>query len=113
MSTSLKADALHDPFREIPVTACGAQAASARVRRGARLPDFLGLEGSADSRLDAFRVMVIGSGSVGGNGVLSLARLQVGEIWIVDPGRLKAESLLTHPIWPEAIGPKECYGSES
>jgi len=104
MSTSPKADTLHGPFREIPLTACGARAALARVHRGARLPDFLGLEGSADSRLDAFRVMVIGSGSVGGNGVLSLARLQVGEIWIVDPGRLKAESLLTHPIAPEAIG---------
>ena len=104
MSTSPTVDTRHGPFREIPLTACGARTASARVHRGARLPDFIGLSGSADSRLDKFRVMVVGSGSVGGNMVLHFARLQVGEIRIVDPGRLKAESLLTHSIGPEAIG---------
>ena len=77
---------------------------SAAPKRAARLPRFIGLREPAGPRLDALRVMVVGCGSVGATAVLHLARLQVGEIWIVDPGRLKPESLLTHPVDPGAIG---------
>jgi molybdopterin/thiamine biosynthesis adenylyltransferase len=68
------------------------------------LPSFIGLTQPAGPRLDGLRVMLIGCGSVGAPVALHLARLQVGEILIVDPGRLKPESLLTHPIDPGAIG---------
>lgn len=72
--------------------------------REARLPAFLGLAEPAGPRLDALRVMVVGCGSVGANLVLHLARLQVAELWLVDPARLKPESLLTHPMEPRGIG---------
>ncbi|HUT91335.1 MAG TPA: ThiF family adenylyltransferase [Thermoguttaceae bacterium] len=72
--------------------------------REARLPRFIGLAEPAGPRLDALGVMVIGCGSVGANLVLHSARLQVGELWLVDPGRLKPESLLTHPMEPRGIG---------
>ncbi len=72
--------------------------------RGARLPAFRGLAGEAGPALDALRVAVVGVGSVGRALALHLARLQVGEVRFVDPGRYKAESLLTQPIHPEDVG---------
>jgi molybdopterin/thiamine biosynthesis adenylyltransferase len=72
--------------------------------RGARLPSFHGLAGGAGAALDGLRVAVVGVGSVGRPLALGLARLQVGEIRLVDPGRYKPESLLTQPILPEEVG---------
>jgi molybdopterin/thiamine biosynthesis adenylyltransferase len=72
--------------------------------RGARLPAFHGLTGEAGPALDALSVAVVGAGSVGRNLALHLARLQVGELRVVDPGRYKPESLLTQPITAEDVG---------
>jgi len=91
------------PFAEIRLD--GSAPATARgAAREARLPAFIGLAEPAGPRLDALRAMVIGCGSVGANLVLHLARLHVAELWLVDPARLKPESLLTHPLEPEGIG---------
>jgi molybdopterin/thiamine biosynthesis adenylyltransferase len=75
-----------------------------RAAREARLPSFLGLSEPAGPRLDAYRAMLVGVGSVNGNVALHCGRLQIGELWLVDPGRLKPESLLTHPIEPSGVG---------
>jgi molybdopterin/thiamine biosynthesis adenylyltransferase len=72
--------------------------------RGARLPAFHGLAGDAGAALDGVRVAVVGAGSVGRNAALGLARLQVGEIRVVDPGRYKPEGLLTQPITAADVG---------
>ncbi|MFQ5503613.1 MAG: ThiF family adenylyltransferase [Planctomycetota bacterium] len=79
-------------------------AAARDLDRCARLPLFPGIEADARSVLAALRVLVVGSGSVGFNVVLHLARLAIGTLWIVDPGRLKKESLLTHPVLPSQVG---------
>jgi molybdopterin/thiamine biosynthesis adenylyltransferase len=79
-------------------------AAVAVPPRGARLPAFHGLAGEAGPALDALRVALVGAGSVGRRMALHLARLQVAELRVVDPGRYKAESLLTQPIGPEDVG---------
>jgi molybdopterin/thiamine biosynthesis adenylyltransferase len=72
--------------------------------RGDRLPSFHGQAGGAAAALDSLRVAVVGAGSVGRPAALALARLQVGEIRVVDPGRYKPESLLTQPISPADLG---------
>jgi molybdopterin/thiamine biosynthesis adenylyltransferase len=96
-------------FAEIDVDA-PLSGAPARPKREARLPAFLGLEEPPAPRLDNLRVMGVGCGSVGSGVALHLARLQVRELWLVDPGRLKAESLLTHPMEPGGVGmPKVEY----
>lgn len=91
-------------FREIERGDPSAAGLKRAPDRGARLPAFLGLAEPAGSRLDGLRVMVVGSGSVGARVVLHLARLQAGEIRVVDPGRLKPESLLTHSMDPGGVG---------
>src|SRR5262249_7510891 len=72
--------------------------------RDTRLPQFLGLRGGPGSVLDALKVAVVGTGSVGRNLALHLARLQIAALYLVDRGRFKAESVLTQPIVPEGIG---------
>ena len=71
--------------------------------RGDRLPHFIDMAPGADTALDDLNVAVIGAGSVGRNIVDRLARLQIRGIFIVDPGRFKAQSLLTHPINVEDV----------
>jgi molybdopterin/thiamine biosynthesis adenylyltransferase len=78
--------------------------AAAVPQRGARLPTFLGLRSEAGPALDALRVAVIGAGSVGRSMALHLARAQVGEIRVVDPGHYKPEGLLTQPITAADVG---------
>ncbi len=75
-----------------------------RAAREARLPSFLALSEPAGPRLDAYRAMLVGVGSVNANLALHCARLQIGELWLVDPGRLKPESVLTHPVAPSGVG---------
>ncbi len=71
------------------------------ARRKARLPEFVGMEGDAGAVLDRLNLGIIGLGSVGLGIALSAARLQLGGLVLVDPGRYKPASLLTHPILPE------------
>jgi molybdopterin/thiamine biosynthesis adenylyltransferase len=70
----------------------------------ARLPKFVGGPADAAARLQALRIAIVGCGSVGLRVALALARLGVKRIVCVDPKRTKAESILTHPILPSAIG---------
>lgn len=94
-------------FREIRSGGAAAAGCKDREPRAARLPNFVGLAGgagAAGTTLDRLRAMVVGTGSVGGEVVQHLARLQIKEIWTVDPGRLKPASVLTHGIPPAAAG---------
>jgi len=73
--------------------------------REARLPSFLGMAPEAPARLGDLGVAIVGTGSVGSNVALHLARLQVGALTLVDRGQLKAESVLTHlAITPADVG---------
>jgi len=69
---------------------------AARVRVEARLPAFEGLSVDAPAALAGLRLAVVGAGSIGRNIVEKAARLHVGAVQVVDPGRFKPESLLTH-----------------
>lgn len=75
-----------------------------QVKNGAhrreRLPQLVGLARDADAELDRLRLAIIGAGSVGLAIALSAARLQVGGLLLVDGGRYKMASLLTHGILP-------------
>lgn len=68
--------------------------------RGARTPRLIGLDGDPDATCRAAEVAVVGNGSVGRPLALHLARLGIGRLWLVDPGRYKPESLLTQPVQP-------------
>ncbi len=70
----------------------------------ARLPHFIGMPEDALERLAGFRVIFLGCGSVGRTAALHLARLQLARILLVDPKKLKAESLLTHLASPGDVG---------
>lgn len=72
--------------------------------RAERLPSLLGYEGDAARVFSQLKVAVIGTGSVGRPLALHLARLMIHTLWLVDPGRFKATSLLTQPVLPEEIG---------
>ena len=64
--------------------------------RSARMPAFLGMKDAAAVALDDLGVAVIGTGSVGSEIATQWARQGIGRMYLVDPGLVKAESLLTH-----------------
>jgi molybdopterin/thiamine biosynthesis adenylyltransferase len=55
-----------------------------------RLAPFIGAPADSREALRRLRVLAVGAGSVGARAVEHLARLRVGEIAIVDPGRFSA-----------------------
>lgn len=70
----------------------------------ARLPQFIGARPDAADALRALKVALVGVGSVGRGIAFHLARFG-GILWLVDRGRLKPESQLTHPgVGPADIG---------
>jgi molybdopterin/thiamine biosynthesis adenylyltransferase len=89
-------------FRE--VVAIGAAGAGPALDLGARIPNFIGSDGSAVPRLGATALGFCGCGSVGGCAALHATRMGIGEICLIDPGRYKPESLLTHEIGPADVG---------
>jgi hypothetical protein len=91
------------PFREIQASPAGPKDLEGPPR-SARLPRFISLAPGATARLDELDLAVIGAGSIGRQAALSAARLAPGTIRLIDPARLKAESLLTHPVLPQEIG---------
>ena len=80
--------------------------ATARARRVDRLPELFGLKPglNAERLLDELSVMLVGVGSVGATAALSLARLHVGRLVLVDRGQFKPASLLTQPVGEESVG---------
>src|SRR6185503_8949432 len=74
--------------------------AAARARRGDRLPQLLGLKCNVEEWLDRLSVLVVGVGSIGATVALSLARLQIGRLLLVDRARFKPASILTQPVGP-------------
>jgi molybdopterin/thiamine biosynthesis adenylyltransferase len=64
----------------------------------------LGGAPDAFAALRRLAVVLVGVGSVGGRIAVMLARLGVGGLILVDPKRLKAESLATHEIGPADVG---------
>lgn len=78
-----------------------------------RLPSFVGHDGDASRVLAAAHVAVVGAGSIGLALLQHLVRAGICMLTIVDRGFLKAESVLTHPIPPEAVGrPKAVHAGE-
>ena len=79
----------------------------------ARLPRFVDCAGDVSELLAAAWIVVVGAGSIGLAVVQHLARAGIGALTIVDRGVLKNESVLTHPIPPQATGrPKAEYAGE-
>ena len=100
---SPKIDQPQADFREVTLDEC-AELAGPVPPRAERLPRFIGLNGSADDRLDSFGMAVVGTGSVGGVIAAHAARLQIRELQLCDPSVFKSASLLTHAIPPSAVG---------
>jgi molybdopterin/thiamine biosynthesis adenylyltransferase len=85
-------------FEEAPCEGAGR-----RPPLSARLPTFIGTRADA-SALSTWKIAVVAAGSVGRRIALSAARLHPHTLWIVDPSRYKAESVLTQEIMPSDIG---------
>ena len=90
--------------RFVEVLAAPAAGNVDRARPAARLPVFHGTGRDTAAAAAGLRLANVGVGSVGLAFALDAARAGVGEQRLCDPGVLKAESLLTHPIAPAAIG---------
>jgi len=83
------------------------------VTAAARLPRFVGCAGDVTDLLAGAHAVAVGGGSVGLAVVQHLCRAGIGALTIIDRGNLKNESVLTHPIPPDAIGrPKAEYAGE-
>jgi molybdopterin/thiamine biosynthesis adenylyltransferase len=92
-------------LREIEWPSCTTAAASPRrAPRSARLPKLIGAPGRVGDQLAGLRALVVGCGSVGGVIADHITRLQPAELCLVDPAKLKPESLLTHRISPSSVG---------
>jgi molybdopterin/thiamine biosynthesis adenylyltransferase len=86
----------HAPFKECVLSKRRPEEAP---RLSSRLPSFIGAHVEAEAALRNLCVAVIGVGSVGMRIAIHLARLQIGELWLVDTQRsCKPESVLTHPV---------------
>jgi molybdopterin/thiamine biosynthesis adenylyltransferase len=86
-------------FQEIGLSSATAPCA------GGRLPTLFGYAGDVGKHLASLHVLVLAAGSVGFAIALLLARLGVGWLDIVDPKRLKPQSLVTHQgLRPEDVG---------
>jgi len=70
----------------------------------ARMPALLDVPADAAGRLQALRVGVVGSGSVGDDVADALLRTGIASLLLVDPGKLKPESALTHRVAPGDAG---------
>ena len=70
----------------------------------ARWPRLVGVSDDAMERIRALRIVCVSAGSVASRIAVHCARMEVAAMLVVDPARLKRESLLTHDILPESIG---------
>jgi molybdopterin/thiamine biosynthesis adenylyltransferase len=96
-------------FTEIQAPPSSASRGLARAERGARLPSFCGLPDGVDLQdlldlLDAWIVVIFGTGSVGANIAHHLARLGIRELRLCDRGAFKSVSLSTQPVFPHQVG---------
>jgi molybdopterin/thiamine biosynthesis adenylyltransferase len=82
----------------------GRPSSGPKVTSSARLPELIGLDGPAATRLGQCGLAMIAAGSVGGRIAEHAARLGFARLWIADPARFKAESVLTHAIHPRDVG---------
>jgi molybdopterin/thiamine biosynthesis adenylyltransferase len=87
-------------FREI----AGRPSLGPKAPASARLPELIGLDGPAATRLGQCGLAIIAAGSVGDRIAEHAARLGFGRLRIADPARLKAESVLTHAVHPREFG---------
>jgi len=94
-------------FKEIELSSGFPAPDGKRAPLSARLPNFVGAPPASDEKLRGLKVAVVGCGAVGGSIALGLARLQIHTLWLFDKGKFKAESILTHCVFPGDIsGPK-------
>jgi molybdopterin/thiamine biosynthesis adenylyltransferase len=70
----------------------------------ARFPALIDVPADAAERLGALHLGVIGCGSIGDDVIDALLRMGVARLLVVDPGRIKRESLLTHRADPADVG---------
>ena len=74
------------------------------ISRENRLPGILGAPENLSEIISRLRVLVVGTGAIGGTITDHLARLQPATLYLTDPKRFKEESVLTQPIGPESVG---------
>jgi molybdopterin/thiamine biosynthesis adenylyltransferase len=99
--------------RVIPRRRGAGSEAVAALDRDSRNPKLHGLSTDPIAPLRALEVAVVGLGSVGLIIADLLARLSIASLLLVDRGKLKPTSLLTHPIHPRDIGrPKATHAGE-
>ena len=76
-------------------------------RPDSRLPLFMGAEEGFVESIASLYVAIIGTGSIGLNIALHATRLGIRRLLLCDHRSFKAESLLTHPLSPSAVGKKK------
>ncbi|MHC4415957.1 MAG: ThiF family adenylyltransferase [Planctomycetota bacterium] len=93
-------------FRRIELNGNLSRRRLRRAARHLRLPDFLHRDASVDpsAALGRLRLAVIGCGAVGLHFGKAAARLAPAEMWLVDHGRYKLESVNTQSIDPDQVG---------
>lgn len=92
-------------FRELRARRGRGAAAMRALDRGARSPRLVDAPvADAGAAVRALHVVVVGQGSVGAAMTDLLARSGVASLALVDRDRVGPESVLTHPVHPDAIG---------
>jgi molybdopterin/thiamine biosynthesis adenylyltransferase len=92
------------PLRELHARPGPGLDAMRQLDRTARLPQLLDVSCDFGEIIRGLDLVVIGVGSVGMHLVDHCARLGVRSLLLVDPGRFKPESTLTHPVQPGDLG---------
>jgi len=86
-----------------------AQEAMLRLDRTERVPALLDAPRSVTEAFAGMRVAVFGAGSVGSHLVDAVARLSPRALLVVDRGRLKPQSAITHPCDPRDLGRSKAW----
>lgn len=96
-------------LREVTLPPMAAGARRAPIE--ARFPPFESVGGPpvAESidRFAALRVAAVGAGSIGYAEIRAIARHQPAGITIIDPARIKPESLVTHDVLADSLGARK------
>lgn len=93
-----------DVFTEVEAIGGRAHDVMSGLTRSVRQPEFVDAAEGQVERLRERDPVAVGAGSVGQNGLDSIARQSPRSVRIIDHGRVKAASVLTHPIPPSEIG---------
>jgi len=76
----------------------------ARALLASRTPDLVGCKDQVTTIFRRLRMAIIGTGSVGLAMCSHASRMHPESMYLVDPGRFKDASLLTHPVSADVVG---------